>query len=98
MIMVPHELVDAADLPGLARTREAVVRPAREEQASSLREARETFERQFILQKLEELGWNVTKTAEALGLERSNLHRKLKAYGITVERRGERGSDGPSGI
>jgi two-component system nitrogen regulation response regulator NtrX len=48
----------------------------------TLREARSRFEREFILGRLEENQWNVTRTAERLGIERSNLHRKMKAYGI----------------
>jgi two-component system nitrogen regulation response regulator NtrX len=53
---------------------------------SSLREAREEFEKEFILQKLEEHEWNISKTAEAIELERSNLHRKIKSYGIDLKR------------
>ena len=53
---------------------------------SSLREAREEFEREFIIQKLEENDWNVTRTAEAIELERSNLHRKIKSYGIDMKK------------
>ncbi|HJV66733.1 MAG TPA: sigma-54 dependent transcriptional regulator [Geomonas sp.] len=53
---------------------------------SSLREAREEFEREFILQKLEENDWNVSRTAEAIELERSNLHRKIKSYGIDIKK------------
>jgi two-component system nitrogen regulation response regulator NtrX len=53
---------------------------------NSLREAREEFEKEFILQKLEELGWNVSKTAEAIELERSNLHRKIRSYGIDMKK------------
>ncbi|HVT43107.1 MAG TPA: sigma-54 dependent transcriptional regulator [Thermoanaerobaculia bacterium] len=52
----------------------------------TLREAREEFERQFILARLRDHGGNVSRTAAALGVERSNLYRKLHAYGITVER------------
>jgi two-component system nitrogen regulation response regulator NtrX len=52
----------------------------------TLREAREEFEKEFILQKLEEHGWNISKTAEAIELERSNLHRKIKSYGIDLKR------------
>ncbi len=48
----------------------------------SLREAREGFERWYIARRLESNGNNVTRTAEALGVERSHLHRKLKAYGM----------------
>jgi two-component system nitrogen regulation response regulator NtrX len=48
----------------------------------SLREGREHFERQFILKRLQEAGGNVVRAAELLGLERSNLYRKMRAYGI----------------
>ena len=53
---------------------------------SSLREAREEFEKEFIIQKLEEHDWNVSRTAEAIELERSNLHRKIKTYGIDMKK------------
>jgi two-component system nitrogen regulation response regulator NtrX len=55
---------------------------------ASLREARAAFEKHFIERKLAELDGNVSRTAQALGLERSNLYRKLRAYGIEVERNG----------
>ena len=48
----------------------------------TLKEAREMFERSFIASKLEEFGGNISKTAEAIGMERSNLHKKIKAYGL----------------
>ena len=48
----------------------------------SLRDARSEFEKEFILKKLNEHGWNVSKTALSLGVERSHLHRKLKSLGI----------------
>ncbi|NJD56402.1 MAG: sigma-54-dependent Fis family transcriptional regulator [Nitrospirae bacterium] len=50
----------------------------------TLKDARDAFEKDFIARKLEENGWNVSKTAEILGIERSNLHRKIKAYEIKV--------------
>lgn len=50
--------------------------------SGSLREARAGFERYFILEKLKENNWNITKTAEDLKIERSNLHRKIKLLGI----------------
>jgi two-component system nitrogen regulation response regulator NtrX len=55
----------------------------------TLREAKEAFERDFILKKLTDNHWNVSRTAEILGIERSNLHRKIKSYGIEVPRGGE---------
>jgi two-component system, NtrC family, nitrogen regulation response regulator NtrX len=51
-----------------------------------LREARDDFERRYILAALKRFRGNVSRTAEALDLERSNLYRKLKTYGIEVER------------
>jgi two-component system nitrogen regulation response regulator NtrX len=52
---------------------------------STLKDARAEFEREFIAQKLKEYGGNVSKTADAIGVERSNLHRKIKALGIELE-------------
>lgn len=49
---------------------------------STLKDAREFFEKDFITKKLEENNWNISKTAEVLDIERSNLHRKIKAYEI----------------
>jgi two-component system nitrogen regulation response regulator NtrX len=48
----------------------------------SYREAKEQFERMFLLEKLKKNNWNVSRTAEVIGLERSNLHRKIKASNI----------------
>ena len=48
----------------------------------SLHEVRAAAEREYILKTLDETKGNVTKTAELLGLERSNLYRKMKALGI----------------
>ncbi len=52
------------------------------ERYGSLQDVREAAERDYILRKLEEAGGNVSRAAELLGLERSNLYRKMKALGI----------------
>jgi two-component system nitrogen regulation response regulator NtrX len=52
----------------------------------TLREARDAFEKEYILARLRDFAGNVSRTADALGVERSNLYRKLHAYGIRVER------------
>ena len=52
----------------------------------TLRKAREEFERDFIIQKLEENDWNISRTSEVIELERSNLHRKIKSYRIDVKK------------
>jgi two-component system, NtrC family, nitrogen regulation response regulator NtrX len=48
----------------------------------SLREFREDVETEFIRHKLAEYEWNISRTAQALGIERTNLHKKLRALGI----------------
>jgi two-component system nitrogen regulation response regulator NtrX len=50
----------------------------------SLRDARAAFEREYIGRKLREHGWNVSKTADDLKVERSHLHRKINLLGIEV--------------
>jgi two-component system nitrogen regulation response regulator NtrX len=50
----------------------------------TLREAREQFEKDFIFKKLHENNWNISKTAEELEIERSNLHRKIKSLDIEI--------------
>lgn len=52
---------------------------------SSLVEAREAYEREFILKKLDEVHGNVSRAAEGLGLERSHLYRKMKALGVNLK-------------
>lgn len=87
IIMTPGEIIGVEDLPpymaNMGAGREAV--PPKLEnimECGTLREAREEFEKEFILQKLEENNWNISKTAEMIELERSNLYRKMKSYGI----------------
>jgi two-component system nitrogen regulation response regulator NtrX len=52
----------------------------------SLQAARSAYEREFVLRKLEENRWNMTKAAQALGLERSHLYRKMRTLGIAPAR------------
>lgn len=58
-------------------------------EATTLKQAKTDFERRFIIDKLEEYDWNITKTAEAIGVERSNLHKKLKSFGIDPKQRSQ---------
>jgi two-component system nitrogen regulation response regulator NtrX len=90
VIMAPGRTVTVAHIPeyiacGESSRGSSGPRPEGAEK-SSLREAREEFEKEFIIQKLEEHDWNISKTAEAIELERSNLHRKIKSYGIDLKK------------
>ncbi len=53
---------------------------------SSVQEARETAEREHILRALEEANWNVSGAARALGIERTNLHKRIRALGLNREK------------
>src|ERR1700736_3219350 len=80
VIMNPQVRVDARHIPLIPGKRAVFDRPA--ERFGSLQEVRAAAEREYILKKLDETKGNVTRTAEVLGLERSNLYRKMKALGI----------------
>ncbi len=82
VIMTSHDVIGPEELPPPLRPKEAA-RLEETSKAKTLREAREAFERAYILAELRANGWHMTRTAERLGIERSHLYRKLKAYGIT---------------
>ena len=54
--------------------------------AMPLGEAKEAFEKLYLESKLAACGFNITKTAEAIGIYPSNLHGKIKRYGIKIEK------------
>ncbi|HOG17099.1 MAG: Transcriptional regulatory protein ZraR [Syntrophaceae bacterium PtaU1.Bin231] len=85
VIMTPSEVITAKDIPVLGTGMEKIPEPCVPVASDSYREAKMDFERQFLLKKLKEFNWNISRTAEAIGLERSNLHRKIKSYGIEVK-------------
>jgi two-component system, NtrC family, nitrogen regulation response regulator NtrX len=90
MIMVPGDTISAPDLSfldlsGLARPQAAELPLERQ----TLHEARDQFERDLILRTLAEQQGNMSRTAEVLGVERSNLYRKMKAFGIAQSRRAD---------
>jgi two-component system nitrogen regulation response regulator NtrX len=80
VIMNPQVRIDARHIPVNHGRRASSDRPA--ERTGSLQEVRAAVERDYILKTLDETKGNVTRTAEVLGLERSNLYRKMKALGI----------------
>ena len=62
-----------------------------------LREAREIFEREYLLAQINRFGGNISRTAEFVGMERSALHRKLRALGVSSqERAGDAAAGGPA--
>ena len=81
VIMTPGPSIDLGDLP------DAVTTPSDAGgEAPTLDEARRSFEREFLVARLVEHGWNISRTAEAIGIARESLSRKIKSYGIEVEK------------
>jgi len=80
VIMSPQVRIEARHIP-LSPGPEGVPQ-WRVERFASLQEVRAAAEREFILKKLDETDGNISRAAELLGLERSNLYRKMKALGI----------------
>jgi two-component system nitrogen regulation response regulator NtrX len=82
-IMAPGSTILETDIPA-PFNQEADERDALEStlSADSYKEAKNLFEKAFIVRKLREFNGNISKTAESIGIERSNLHKKIKAYGL----------------
>ena len=81
VIMSPRDVIGPEDLPPPLRPKVTAL-PEDQIKEKTLKEAREAFERAYILAELRAQDWNMTRTSERLGIERSHLYRKLKAYGI----------------
>ncbi|HJY35315.1 MAG TPA: sigma-54 dependent transcriptional regulator [Vicinamibacterales bacterium] len=86
VIMTPGDVIDVGDLPSLVRV-DAGARPPDNEPlpVGTLREHKEVAERAFLVQKLRETGWNISKTADLIDTPRSNLYKKLEQYRISQE-------------
>jgi two-component system nitrogen regulation response regulator NtrX len=85
VIMSPREVIGPEDVPAPLRPKDDGVAPGAAHERS-LKEAREQFERAYIIAELRAHDWNITRTAERLGIERSHLYRKIKTYGISAPR------------
>jgi two-component system, NtrC family, nitrogen regulation response regulator NtrX len=83
VIMTPRDVIGPEDLPPPLRPKEPAAGAEEVQREKTLKEARDSFERAYILAELRGHEGNVTRTAEKLGIERSHLYRKLKSYGIT---------------
>ena len=86
-IMVPDGTIQPKDLTFLAGTTIRESEAVATETGLTLHEARERFERDFIIRALETQQGNMSRAAAVLGVERSNLYRKLRAFGIIARRR-----------
>jgi two-component system nitrogen regulation response regulator NtrX len=86
-ILTPGEFVDVHDLRFAGLT--GLGSGGDSTGLSTFREARAQFEKEYLLKKIQENNGNISRTAEVIGLERSYLHRKIKAFGIEVQKGNE---------
>jgi len=90
-IMTSGDTIDVSDLPSAVRSPAAASTGARTTvdsdtaKVGTLREFKDNAERAYLVQKLRENGWNISKTAEAIDTPRSNLYKKLEQYQIAQE-------------
>jgi two-component system nitrogen regulation response regulator NtrX len=98
VIMTPGDRIEARHLPasllgGTVAAGEAGAAPGAPSGVlrdfASLAAAREDFEKRYIWKKYQECGGNMSRTSEALQVERSNLYRKMKGYGLLPARKTE---------
>ena len=97
LIMTPADVVRVEDLPVEIRSVETPARPSPDVESSAghgettvpgggtLREFKDQAERAYLVQKLRENDWNISRTAEIIDTPRSNLYKKLEQYGIKQE-------------
>lgn len=94
IIMTAGDAIDVADLPESLRSEKGGARPmagavaappAAGADAGTLRQFKESAERAWLVEKLRENAWNISKTAEVIGTPRSNLYKKLEQYAIRQE-------------
>jgi two-component system nitrogen regulation response regulator NtrX len=87
VIMTPGKEIRSSDIPPPFSQETYLEKAfASSLEATTFREAKEQFEKAFIARKLQEYKWNISQTADAIGIERSNLHKKIKAYGLDTYR------------
>ena len=85
VIMTPSDVISGSDIPLLVKESQNVDGDNSWYAINSYRLAKMNFEKQYLVRKLRQYEGNVSRTAEAIGLERSNLHRKIKNYGLEVK-------------
>ncbi len=84
VIMIPTDTIDITDLPAeFFRAATEIIATAM--RLSTLQEFKDESEKAYILAKLREHGWNVSKTADAINTPRSNLYKKIEQYDIRRE-------------
>jgi two-component system nitrogen regulation response regulator NtrX len=86
VIMTRGAVIEAKDVPDPIQEQHKAPMEFSFFEFGLLKDARREFEKRFIMKKLMENDENISKTAEVIGIERSNLHRKINSYGIEMKK------------
>ena len=86
IIMTSSEFITVDDIPPLIKTGLKIEPELSGLSGDSFRAARMEWEKNYIMRKLQENEGNISRTADSIGLERSNLHRKIKSYGLEIKK------------
>ncbi|HIC91970.1 MAG TPA: sigma-54-dependent Fis family transcriptional regulator [Syntrophaceae bacterium] len=92
VILTPGNIITANDIPDSLKEKAKPDIDIKDSlfKFSSLKEAKSYFEKEFILKKLAENNGNISQTAQTIGVERSHLHKKIRAYGVEHKIKGPR--------
>ena len=85
MILAPNEVIRPSDLPALPGSAQEANRQSSFFDSSDFQTFKSESEGAFLQHKLKENLYNVSKTAEALGMQRSNLYKKITKYGLRTQ-------------
>jgi two-component system nitrogen regulation response regulator NtrX len=83
-IMTESEVIDEADIPSSYKRKDTMTLEVGIFDVDSLKEAKKEFEKMYILRRLSENENNISQTADSIGVERSHLHKKIKAFGLRL--------------
>ena len=84
MIMCSSDIIEVSDLPDNIQSPTSKT-AFNMESGMTLKEVKENVEREFIISTLKKNGWNVSQTAKDLDVDRTNLHKKIKYYGLSIK-------------
>ncbi len=87
VIMIPEEVIELHHLPPSFHQGFDQTAASNALEQTNFKQAKVQFEKEYLRKKLEEHNWNISQTAGSIGIERSHLHRKLKAYNMEQEKR-----------
>ncbi len=83
-IMTESEVIDEADIPSSYKRKDTMTLEVGIFDVDSLKEAKKEFEKMYILRRLSENENNISQTADSIGIERSHLHKKIKAFDLKL--------------